>query len=69
MSNFEITYTRDYRQHARIIEAADWADAERQCGPGEFVSGQILQVIQTDDQLVADMRLRIGEAVLEVLNG
>lgn len=69
MPSFEITYTRDYRQHARIIEAAEWADAESQCGHGEFVSGQIIQVIPADDQLVADMRLRIGEAVREVLNG
>lgn len=69
MPNYEITYTSDYRQYARIINAADWADAERQCGYGEFVSGQIIQVIQADDQIVADMRLRIGEAVREVLNG
>lgn len=69
MPNYEITYTRDYRQYGRIINAADWADAERQCGPGEVVSGQILQVIQSDGQLVADIRLRIGEAVREVING
>lgn len=70
MPSFQIDYIgSDHRQYARVIEAADFAEAERQCGPDEQVSGQILQVVEASDALVADMRLRIGEALSEVANG
>ena len=63
---FEITHTINYRQYARVVDAVDFEDAERQCISGEFVSGMIMGVIPASDKLVEDMRLRIGEALEEI---
>ena len=66
MPKFEITHTINYRQYARVVDAVDFEDAERQCISGEFVSGMIIGVIPEIDTLVEDMRLRIGDALEEV---
>lgn len=69
MAQYEITYTRGYRQFARTVEADSFRAAEAACAPGEFVSGLILAVFVEPDSLAENMRARVGEALREVANG
>ena len=69
MALYEITYTRDFRQYARTVEADCWAAADAACEPGEFVSGLIVSVFYEPDDLAESMRARVGEALREVAHG
>lgn len=68
MAQYEITYFQDFRAFGRTIQAGSWDAAESACGEGEFVSGEVFGVFIESDDLVANMRKRIGEAVQEVAN-
>lgn len=69
MDDYEITYVRDFRQYGRTVKASSFAEAESLCNEGEFVSGLVVHVSLADEQLVSDMRKRVGEAVREVAHG
>ena len=69
MDNYEITFIRDFRQYGRTVKASSFAEAESQCSEGEFVSGLVVHVSQADEQVVSDMRKRVGEAVREAAHG